>query len=80
MCESARLVHLEHLGYRWKPEEGAVIHSTEAADSCEPACGGGELNPGPLEEQSVLLTIYRAISPSLHLFFKFGFISRTKNL
>jgi hypothetical protein len=31
-------------------------------DGCEPPCGGWELNSGPLEEQSVLLTT----EPSLH--------------
>ena len=32
-------------------------------DGCEPPCGCWELNLGPLEEQSVLLTS----EPSLHL-------------
>ncbi|EDL91225.1 rCG56442 [Rattus norvegicus] len=32
-------------------------------DSCEPPCGCWDLNSGPLEEQSVLLTI----EPSLQL-------------
>ena len=36
---------------------------TGVIDSCEPPCGYGELNPGPLEEQSVLLTA----EPSLQL-------------
>lgn len=39
----------------------------------EPACGCGELNAGPLEEQPVFLTA----GPPTHLF-KFAFIARTK--
>jgi len=35
------------------PEEGA---SDPITDGCEPPCGYWELNSGPLEEQSVLLT------------------------
>jgi hypothetical protein len=41
------------------PEEGIGFH----ADGCEPPCGCWELNSGPLEEQSVLLTA----EPSLQL-------------
>jgi hypothetical protein len=35
------------------PEERA---SDSIADGCQPPCGCWELNSGPLEEQSVLLT------------------------
>jgi hypothetical protein len=35
-------------------------------DGCEPPYGCWELNSGPLEEQSVLLTI--SLAPSLHFF------------
>jgi hypothetical protein len=41
----------------WDPLE------LEVTDSCEPPCGCWELNPGPLEEQPVVLTI----EPSLQL-------------
>jgi len=44
------------------------MHQKKALDSitdgCEPPCGCWELNSGPLEEQSVLLTA----EPSLQLF------------
>ena len=34
------------------------------ADGCEPLCGYWELNSGPLEEQSVLLTAEPSIQPT----------------
>ena len=36
--------------------EGARSPATGVTDSCELPCGYWELNPGPLEEQPVLLT------------------------
>ena len=47
----------------WWPEEGIGSPGTGVTDSCELPCGCWELNPGPLEEQSVLLTT----GPSLQL-------------
>ena len=39
------------------------------ADVCEPPCGCWELNSGPLEEQSMLLTTEPSLQPrALHLF------------
>jgi hypothetical protein len=32
-------------------------------DGCEPPCGCWELNPGPLEQQSVLLTAESPLQP-----------------
>jgi hypothetical protein len=37
-------------------------------DGCEPPCGCWELNSGPLEEQSVLLTAEPSFQPLLALF------------
>jgi hypothetical protein len=34
-------------------------------DGCEPQCGCWDLNSGPLEEQSVLLTTEPSLQPSL---------------
>ena len=36
-------------------------------DGCEPPCSCWELNPGPLEEQSVLLTTEPSLQPSLFI-------------
>jgi hypothetical protein len=46
-------------------------------DGCEPPCGCWELNSGPLEEQSVLLTIGISSAPSPPVgFFVFVFETR----
>jgi hypothetical protein len=37
--------------------------SDPSTDGCEPQCGCWELNSGPLEEQSVLLTIEPSLQP-----------------
>jgi hypothetical protein len=37
-------------------------------DDCEPPCGGWDLNSGPLEEQSVLLTAEPSHQPPKVLF------------
>jgi hypothetical protein len=39
--------------------------SEPITDGCEPLCGCWELNSGPLEEQSVLLTIGPSLQPPL---------------
>ena len=39
-----------------RPEGGDRSPGTGVTDSCEPPRGCWELNPGPLEEQPVLLT------------------------
>jgi hypothetical protein len=44
-----------------------------AIDDCEPPCGCWELNSGPLEEQSALLTTEPSLHPSYHNFFFFFF-------
>jgi len=41
------------------PEEGV----RSITDGCEPPCGCWELNSGPLEEQSVLLTTEPSLQP-----------------
>jgi len=38
-------------------------HQISFTDGCEPPCGCWELNSGPLEEQSVLLTTEPALQP-----------------
>jgi hypothetical protein len=40
--------------------------SDPITDGCEPPCGCWELNPGPLEEQSVLLTTEPSRQPPIH--------------
>ena len=44
------------------PEEGVISLTT---DGCEPPCGCWELNSGPSEEQSVLLTAEPSLQPLL---------------
>ena len=43
--------------------EGVRSPGTGFSDSCELPCGCWELNPGPLEEQSVLLTAEPSLQP-----------------
>jgi len=38
-------------------------------DGCEPPCGCWELNSGPLEEQSVLLTAEPSLQPNMQIYF-----------
>ena len=38
-------------------------HQIPITDGCEPPCGYWELNSGPLEEQSVLLTTEPSLQP-----------------
>ena len=40
-------------------------------DGCEPPCGCWELNSGPLEEQSVLLTAEPSRQPPKAIFLKY---------
>jgi hypothetical protein len=42
------------------------------ADGCEPPCGFWDLNSGPLEEQSMLLTTEPSLQPLIFFFFKFS--------
>ena len=44
------------LKFQKRLEEGIRSPGSGVTDGCEPPCGYGELNPGPLEEQPVLLT------------------------
>ena len=46
--------------------------SDPITDGCEPPCGCWELNSGPLEEQSLLLTTETSVR-SLFLFLKYNF-------
>jgi hypothetical protein len=43
-------------------------HWIPITDGCEPPCGCWELNSGPLEEQSVLLTTEPSFQPYSHCF------------
>ena len=43
-------------------------HQMPIADGCEPPCGCWELNSGPLEEQSVLLTAEPSLQPLRQIF------------
>jgi hypothetical protein len=44
------------------------VSDLEVTDSCEPPCGCWELNPGSLEEQSMLLAIVPSIQPIIIFF------------
>ena len=46
--------------------------SDPPVDGCEPPCGCWELNPGPLEEQSVFLTTDLSPSPPNCIFLREG--------
>jgi hypothetical protein len=48
-----------------RPEEGAGFLETGITGGCEPPCGCWKLDPGPLQEQPVLLT---AEPPYLRIF------------
>jgi hypothetical protein len=48
--------------------------SDPITDGCEPPCGCWELNSGPLEEQSVLLTTEPSLQPPASAFFLFVFV------
>ena len=50
------------------PEEGIT-------DGCEPPCGCWEMNSGPLEEQSMLLTAEPSLQPSFKDLFIFIYMS-----
>jgi hypothetical protein len=43
--------------------------SDPITDGCEPSCGCWELNAGPLEEQTVLLTAEPSLQPQVLIFF-----------
>ena len=43
-------------------------HQTPLTDGCEPPCDCWELNSGPLEEQSVLLTAEPSLQPGCSVF------------
>jgi hypothetical protein len=50
--------------------------SSDTPDGCEPPCGNcWELNSGPLEEQSVLLTVEPALQPQQTHFIVWGWTS-----
>jgi hypothetical protein len=53
-----------------RPEESIGSSGTGAIDVGESPCGCWELNPGPLEEQSVLLSADSSLQPSI----VFGFL------
>ena len=40
----------------WRSEEGTGSHGAGVLDSCGPLSGCWESNPGPLQQQQVLLT------------------------
>ncbi|ERE84501.1 E3 ubiquitin-protein ligase [Cricetulus griseus] len=52
--------------YAWyprKPEKGIGYFGNGVIDSCELPCGCWESNPGPLQEQQVLLTMGPSLQP-----------------
>jgi hypothetical protein len=52
----------------WRPEAPVRSPGTGVTNGCKPPCGGWELNPGPVEEQPVLLTNEELSSATLILF------------
>lgn len=60
VCDCVQL----HVGAHWRSEEAARFSRTGVSGSCElPDAGAG--NPGPLQEQSVLLTPEPSLQPKL---------------
>jgi E3 ubiquitin-protein ligase NEDD4 len=55
--------------YLQRPEEGLGSPGTGDVEDCEPPCGCWDLNSGPSEDQSVLLTAEPSLQPSLIFFF-----------
>ncbi|EDL01779.1 mCG144933, partial [Mus musculus] len=49
--------------YLWRPEEGVRSLETRVTGSSEQSGGYWESNPGPLDEQPVLLTTEPSLSP-----------------
>lgn len=72
--------HLDMQSLR-RPEKGVKRLGTDCCEqqtSCQPPCGYRELNPGPLEDRAVLLTLSwsclsRSLSRSLYILFLFLF-------
>ena len=54
--------------YPQRPEEDIRSHGTEVKDNCQLPCGCWELNPGPLQEQPVLLTTEPSLQPPAFMF------------
>jgi hypothetical protein len=67
MYVNVLLTYHLHVWCPWRPEEGIGSLRTGVMDGCESLCGFQESNPGPLQEQHVLLTT----EPSLAFFFGF---------
>ena len=61
-------VHHVSIWFSEQPEEGTESPETGATNGCELPRGCWESNPGPLEEQPVLLTIEQSPQPSLTYF------------
>jgi hypothetical protein len=61
------------------PREGIIGSYYSITGGCQPPCGCWELNSGPLEEQSVLLTAETSFQSRSQLFFLFktGFLCVT---
>lgn len=57
-------VHHVHAWCLWTAEEDARSPRTAVIKGCELPLGGWELNPGPLKEQLVLLTILFSTLPN----------------
>ena len=51
-----------------KSEDGMGSPGPGVRDSCRLLCGCWELNPGPMEEQPVLLTTEPSLQPQLYIF------------
>jgi hypothetical protein len=53
--------------YLWRLEEGFRSPGTGVKDGCELPCGCLESNPGPLEEQAVLVSVKSSLQPQVAL-------------
>jgi hypothetical protein len=52
-----------HISAGTRSEEEVGSPGSGVKDKCEPSCGCWELNPGPLEEQTVLLAAEASLQP-----------------
>lgn len=64
-------MYVYHDWWPHRSKEGVTSPRTGVTNGCEPPCMFWELNPGPLQEQQVLLTVSHLSSPIfMALFFK----------
>lgn len=55
--------HHMHAWFPHRLTDGAYSSESRTTDDCEPPCGFWEQNPGPLQEQQVLLNAEPSLQP-----------------